>query len=144
MTGRTSLSVLALMVGVMLAALMPGPLQKLRSAMGLGPAEQHEQPSEGGGERAPTGEASADEQPGVIKLTEDQMRSAGIAVAAVQGGTLTHRVIVPGTIVPAADRIARVAVKLSATVAELRKRLGDAVVKDEVVAALESRDVADA
>jgi membrane fusion protein, heavy metal efflux system len=144
MIGRTSLSVLALLVGVMLAALMPGPLQKLRSAMGLGPAEQHEQPSEGGGERAPTGEASADEQPGVIKLTEDQMRSAGIAVAAVQGGTLTHRVIVPGTIVPAADRIARIAVKIPATVAELRKRLGDTVVKDEVVAALESRDVADA
>ena len=34
--------------------------------------------------------------------------------------------------------------KLSGTVAELRKSIGDPVVKDEVVAILESREVADA
>jgi membrane fusion protein, heavy metal efflux system len=51
---------------------------------------------------------------------------------------------VPGTIVPSANRIARVSVKLSATVAELRKNLGDTVTKDEVVAVLESREVAGA
>ena len=62
----------------------------------------------------------------------------------MQGGTLAHRITVPGTIVPNANRIARVSVKLSATVAELRKNLGDTVTKDEVVAVLESREVADA
>lgn len=50
----------------------------------------------------------------------------------------------PGTIVPHADRIAHVSVKLSGTVAELSKNIGDDVVKDEVVAVLESREVADA
>ena len=45
---------------------------------------------------------------------------------------------------PDANRIARVSVKLSATVAELRKNLGDGVTKDEVVAVLESREVAGA
>src|SRR5262249_58547660 len=35
-------------------------------------------------------------------------------------------------------------VKLSGTVAELRKKLGDPVAKDEVLAILESREVADA
>ena len=40
---------------------------------------------------------------------------------------LEHEGLVPGTVVPNADRIARVSVKLSATVAELRKRLGDTV-----------------
>ena len=34
--------------------------------------------------------------------------------------------------------------KLSGTVAELRKKLGDPVAKDEVLAILESREVADA
>ena len=34
--------------------------------------------------------------------------------------------------------------KLSGTVAELRKNIGDDVVKDEVIAVLESREVADA
>jgi cobalt-zinc-cadmium efflux system membrane fusion protein len=52
--------------------------------------------------------------------------------------------IVPGTIVPHADRIARVTVKLSGTVAELRKRLGESAELNEIVAVIESREVADA
>src|SRR6266550_4598973 len=52
--------------------------------------------------------------------------------------------IVPGTIVPQADRIAHVAVKLSSIVAELRKNIGDLVEKNEVLAILESRELADA
>jgi len=51
---------------------------------------------------------------------------------------------VPGSITPAAGRIARVSVKLEGTVAELRKNLGDPVEQNEVLAILESREVADA
>jgi cobalt-zinc-cadmium efflux system membrane fusion protein len=51
---------------------------------------------------------------------------------------------VPGTIVPSGDRIARVAVRLLGTVVELRKRLGDSVQAGDVVAVIESREVADA
>src|SRR5262249_49902502 len=76
--------------------------------------------------------------------TADQIAAAGIDVAAVGSGTLARRFVVPGTIIPHADRIARVSVKLSGTVAELRKKLGDQVAKDEVLAVLESREVADA
>ena len=45
---------------------------------------------------------------------------------------------------PSGDHIARVAVRLLGTVAELRKRLGDTVRAGEVVAVIESREVADA
>lgn len=45
---------------------------------------------------------------------------------------------------PSGDHIARVAVRLLGTVAELRKRLGDSVQAGEVVAVIESREVADA
>ena len=45
---------------------------------------------------------------------------------------------------PSGDHIARVAVRLLGTVAELRKRLGDPVEAGEVVAVIESREVADA
>jgi len=51
---------------------------------------------------------------------------------------------VPGAIVPSGDHIARVAVRLLGTVAEVRKRLGDTVNAGEVVAIIESREVADA
>ena len=50
----------------------------------------------------------------------------------------------PGLVTLGGDRIARVAVRLLGTVVELRKRLGDPVEQDEVVAVIESREVADA
>jgi hypothetical protein len=45
---------------------------------------------------------------------------------------------------PTPDHIARASVRVLATVAELNKRLGDSVEKGEVVAAIESREIADA
>ena len=80
----------------------------------------------------------------VVRLTDEQATEAHIDMAPVESGILARRIIVPGTIIPVADRIARVSVKLSGTVAELRKNIGDPVVKDEVLAILESREVADA
>lgn len=43
-----------------------------------------------------------------------------------------------------ADRVARAPARVAGTVAQLRKRLGDSVVEGEVVAILDSREVADA
>jgi membrane fusion protein, heavy metal efflux system len=80
----------------------------------------------------------------VAKLSSSAIEAAGIAVAEVKSGNIARRIIVPGTIVPQADRIAHVAVKLSSIVAELRKNIGDLVEKNEVLAVLESREVADA
>ncbi|KRR12389.1 efflux RND transporter periplasmic adaptor subunit [Bradyrhizobium valentinum] len=81
---------------------------------------------------------------GAIKLAADQIAKARIELAAVGSCTITQRVTAPGTVTPNADRVGRVAAKVVGTVAELRKRLGDSVVKGEVVAVLESREVADA
>lgn len=80
----------------------------------------------------------------LLKLTDEQIKTAGIELAPVQAGTLARRIVVPGTIIPSADRIARVAVKLAGTVAELRKRPGDIVARDEILAIFESRELADA
>lgn len=77
-------------------------------------------------------------------MSDEQIKLAQIELADVGPATITKRLVVPGSIVPNADRIAHVAVKLSGTVAELRKSIGDDVTKDEVIAVLESREVADA
>jgi cobalt-zinc-cadmium efflux system membrane fusion protein len=79
-----------------------------------------------------------------VKLSEKQVDAGKFAISAVQGGMLGKRITVPGSIVPSGDHIARVAVRLLGTVAELRKRLGDTVQAGEVVAVIESREVADA
>ncbi|MEO6603005.1 MAG: efflux RND transporter periplasmic adaptor subunit, partial [Polyangiaceae bacterium] len=80
----------------------------------------------------------------LVKLTERQIERGKFAVTEVAGGVLSKHIVVPGTIVPSGDHIARVAVRLLGTVAELRKRLGDPVEAGEVVAVIESREVADA
>src|SRR5699024_10855559 len=88
--------------------------------------------------------AHQDHDDAVVKLSDRQVDAGKFAVTAVGAGTLSKRIAVPGSIVPSGDHIARVAVRLLGTVAELRKRLGDPVEAGEVVAVIESREVADA
>jgi cobalt-zinc-cadmium efflux system membrane fusion protein len=57
-------------------------------------------------ERKPGAEGT-DNQQGVVKLSAEDIESAGIEVAPVKCGTISRRIIVPSTIVPHADRIAR-------------------------------------
>jgi cobalt-zinc-cadmium efflux system membrane fusion protein len=94
-----------------------------------------------------TGTAKAEnEHPGTehIALSHEQISAAGIRLAPVAGGTLKRHFLAPGSLVPDADHVGRVSVRVLATVAELRKRLGDSVEKGEIVAVIESREVADA
>jgi membrane fusion protein, heavy metal efflux system len=140
--------VAAAAIGIVVASLVPQVSEAVRTAVGFVSGTSVTAPSgqepASGAEQRRRDAASNDEQPAIVTLTDNQIEIAGIELAPVQDGTLAHRIIVPGTIVPHADRIARVSVKLSATVAELRKKLGDNVIKDEVVAVLESREVAGA
>ncbi|WP_454627284.1 efflux RND transporter periplasmic adaptor subunit [Bradyrhizobium cenepequi] len=98
-------------------------------------------------EAATTGSAKAegeDHGPEHIALSDEQIADAGITLAPVVGGTLKRHFLAPGSLIPDADHIGRVSVRVLATVAELRKRLGDSVEKGEIVAVIESREVADA
>ena len=139
MINRLSVLAVALVTGIALASFFPELPQRLRAIVALssGPVPQAQEPAE----HKP---GATDDQQGVVKLDADAIEAAGIEVAAVEAGTIGHRVVVPGMIVPHADRIAQVSVRLPAIVAELQKRLGDRVDKGEIVAVLESREVADA
>jgi membrane fusion protein, heavy metal efflux system len=93
------------------------------------------------GEKAAARDEHHDE---TIKLSERQIDTGNFVVVEAKAGVLAKRIHVPGSIVPSGDHIARVAVRLLGTVAELRKRLGDSVEAGEVIAVIESREVADA
>ncbi|WP_162161295.1 efflux RND transporter periplasmic adaptor subunit [Afipia birgiae] len=81
---------------------------------------------------------------GTITLSADQIAGAKIEVAPAGPGELARTVTVPGNVIMDPDRIGHVPSKVIGTVIELRKRLGDAVQKGEIVAFLDSREVADA
>lgn len=80
---------------------------------------------------------------GVIPLSAEQIAAAGIKVAAVGPGQLAREVSVPGKIVAAADRMAQIVPKVGGTVTEARKNLGDIVQKGEILALIESREMAE-
>ncbi|KQO85919.1 efflux RND transporter periplasmic adaptor subunit [Methylobacterium sp. Leaf91] len=101
---------------------------------------------EAGGHKHAEGEANGhdEEGEGKIKMTAEQAAEQDIELAMVEGGILSRHLLVPGTIAQDADRIARVPVRVVGTVSEMRKRLGEEVAKGEVVAVLDSREVAEA
>ncbi|MGL4263881.1 MAG: efflux RND transporter periplasmic adaptor subunit, partial [Afipia sp.] len=81
---------------------------------------------------------------GLLSMSDEQIKLAQIDLVEVGPAAIARRLVVPGSVVPDANLIAHVSVKLSGTVAELRKNIGEDVAKDEVIAVLESREVADA
>lgn len=81
---------------------------------------------------------------GVIPLSAEQIAAAGIKTMKIGAGALSREAMVPGKIVAAADRMAQIVPKASGTVTEARKNLGDTVAKGEVMALIESREMAEA
>jgi membrane fusion protein, heavy metal efflux system len=137
MIGRSDLLAIGVAGGIALAGAVARLPQLLPTALSPGSAAQ----KEGVVDHNP-GAGSAEEKKGLVKLSAADVEAAGIELAAVQSGTIARRIIVPGTIRAPADRIAHVAVRLSGIVAELRKNVGDPVDAGEILAILESREVA--
>jgi len=134
----------ALVAGIALASFIPSVAQRFLAiaAFSTGGRASAPKPPEPTQRKAAVDGAGL--AAGAISLGDSEIEAAGIALAAAEGGAISHRIVVPGTIVPNTDRIAHVAVKLSGTLAELRKKIGDTVTAGEVLAVLESREVADA
>ncbi|MDQ6702949.1 MAG: efflux RND transporter periplasmic adaptor subunit, partial [Pseudomonadota bacterium] len=93
----------------------------------------------------PESQGAADKAPeGLINMPPERIAAQEIEVAPVEKGVLARRLTVPGTITLNMDMVARVPARVVGTVTQMRKRLGDLVTQGEVVAVLDSREVADA
>lgn len=104
-----------------------------------GKEEQH-----GHGHEDEHGHGGEEHAEGMIALSAEQITAAGIKVAAVGSSTLTREVAVPGKIIAAADRMAQIVPKAEGVVTQARKNLGDTVEKGEILALIESREMAEA
>jgi membrane fusion protein, heavy metal efflux system len=79
-----------------------------------------------------------------VHLTTEQMEKFGVEAATAGPGKLQIWLALPGEIIINSDRVAHVVPRVTGVVREVRKALGDSVVKGEVMAILESRELADA
>lgn len=126
---------LQLVLALLLAAFVGAQLPSLTTALkGLVP----------GSKQATAGAEASKANENLIRLTEAQIRAAKITTAEIKPGVIRRQISVPASVTPDPELVGRVAAKVAGTVAQLRKRLGDSVAKGEVVAVLDSREVADA
>jgi len=126
---------LQLVLALLLAAFVGAQLPSLTTALkGLVP----------GSKQAIAGAEASKANENLIRLTEAQIRAAKITTAEIKPGVIRRQISVPASVTPDPELVGRVAAKVAGTVAQLRKRLGDSVAKGEVVAVLDSREVADA
>ncbi len=148
---RMTLMAGAAVGGLAVAVAFPSVPEKVRSFLGLpataaraaAPATPAA-PPKGDGHGHAEGEGEEHGEEGRVAMTAEQVEAAGIQVAPVGPGSLVTRAAVPGVLAASQDRQARVAARLGGIVAEVRKTLGEEVARGDVLAVLESREVADA
>lgn len=85
-----------------------------------------------------------EEEEGVVNLTEEEMKEFGIVIGTAGSGKLSIYVTLPGEIAINSDKMAHIVPRVGGVVRDVRKKLGNMVKKGEVMAVLESRELADA
>ncbi len=80
----------------------------------------------------------------IIQINKKEMREFGVEVAKAGPVKIRTYINLPGQVVLNADRLAHVVPRVPGIVQQVRKVLGDHVRKGEVMAVLESRELADA
>lgn len=105
--------------------------------------EHDEHDSEGRdahGDHGHSGEDDHDDH--VVRLSVNELEEFGIELSKVAPGTLDQYIDLPGEIVLNEDRLAHVVPRVSGIAREIRKSLGDKVKTGEIIAILESRELA--
>lgn len=79
----------------------------------------------------------------VINMSQDQIKELGIQIKTAIPGELSVTISTRGKIMLHPDRLVHVLPKISGVAAEARKNIGDIVEEGEILAILESREMAD-
>ena len=137
-----AVAVLALAIGIRESTRTPLPIKSAHNH-GHGHGPKGKTPAKKGGDGHDHGHDHGTHGEGFVRLTAAQIDAAGIESAPAASGTLVKEIAVPGRIGINADRQAKIVPKVSGTVAKVNKRLGESVAENDVLAVLESREMAD-
>ena len=85
-----------------------------------------------------------DGEESIVHLSDENIVKFGIEIESAGPGEFEIRRTVPGEIVINADRMAHIVPRVPGVVTGVKSRLGDLVVKGQVMASVESRELADA
>jgi cobalt-zinc-cadmium efflux system membrane fusion protein len=80
----------------------------------------------------------------LVRLSERELVECGVSMAVAGPGWLEREVVIPGEVQINGDRLAHLVPRVPGIVTEVRKTLGDGVRAGEVLAVIESNELADA
>jgi cobalt-zinc-cadmium efflux system membrane fusion protein len=80
----------------------------------------------------------------IVRLSDAELREFGVTLKTAQSGTLNQYIELPGEIVLNSDRMAHVVPRVAGIVREVRATVGDRIKAGQLLAVLESRELADA
>ncbi len=104
----------------------------------------HESSGDEHGQAHDEGEDEHGHEDGLLALSEKAIRDSGIEVAAAAGGELEQTLTLPGELGLNADKVAHIVPRVAGIVRRVDRNLGDDVEAGEVMAILESRELAEA
>jgi cobalt-zinc-cadmium efflux system membrane fusion protein len=90
------------------------------------------------------GRDDKEEEEQAIELTPEEIQEIGLETALADSGAIDIHISLAGEIRVNQDRMAHVVPRVEGVVTEVKKKLGDTVETDEVIAVIESRELADA
>ena len=122
---------LLLLLGIAIGAILEAPVARLLSL-----------PAAGDESREAKEESKKDKKP--ITVDPGIAKALGIEIGTAAPGTLATEFTVMGSVGFDDTKVARIAVRVSGTVRQLNKSIGDKVAQGDVLAVLDSRDIADA
>ena len=93
---------------------------------------------------APHDEHAEEAEEGGLRLTAEQRTRFGLVVRAAGPGSLRNEVRLPGEIVFNEDRVVHLVPRVAGIVRTVSKSIGDSVAAGEVLAVIDSRELADA
>jgi cobalt-zinc-cadmium efflux system membrane fusion protein len=108
---------------------------------GQGHADHPDSEAAADDHRSNTEEDEHDEE--IVVLTDDELKEFGITLETAGPGFLDQYIDLPGEIVLNADRMAHVVPRVSGIVRQVRMTVGDTVAPGELMAVIESRELAD-
>ena len=100
---------------------------------------------EGRGHESSESDKQADEHgEEVVRISEAELKEFNIGLATAKTGSLDQYIELPGEIVLNSDRIAQVVPRIGGIVREVRATVGDSITSGQLLAVLESRELAEA
>jgi len=107
-------------------------------------AATQEYVNENGDEKGDHASSAADKHGEVVRISDAELKEFDISLAIAKPGTIDQHIELPGEIVLNSDRIAHVVPRVGGIVREVHATVGDRIKSGQLLAVLESRELANA